>query len=296
VRWKHAGVGPAPPIHIAAGLGDEATTHALVEASADVDCLDADGQSALHHAVVAGCANTAKLLLLQGADYLVDSTSASAVQVLAEQSDQHDLRQLFIDKGLRFQNRSARADLLFQKEAYAEAWQTYGEAIRLAHHCTPRVSQDTLLALHFGKSIAAHRAGRHILAIEAATEALELQPSYAAVLCHRAACYEALADYPLARDDLEAAHKISSLSEENGKRLQSVLLILCATPCQVLGVAKLATPAEIKSAYKQHCLQWHPDRHCSGDQTNSPEKQRHAINMFQRANNAYNTLVENGRV
>ena len=55
----------------------------------------------------------------------------------------------------------------------------------------------------------------------------------------------------------------------------------------VLGVEEGASAAEIKAAYKQHCLQWHPDKQVNAADDDS---QRRAKAMFQRAQAAYDEL------
>ena len=53
----------------------------------------------------------------------------------------------------------------------------------------------------------------------------------------------------------------------------------------LLGVPPTAEPAELKKAYHQQCLRWHPDKH-----QGSAESQRRANNIFQRVANAYGVL------
>ena len=52
-----------------------------------------------------------------------------------------------------------------------------------------------------------------------------------------------------------------------------------------MGVPPTAEPAELKKAYHQQCLRWHPDKH-----QGSAESRRRANNIFQRVSNAYEVL------
>jgi DnaJ family protein B protein 6 len=53
----------------------------------------------------------------------------------------------------------------------------------------------------------------------------------------------------------------------------------------LLGVPPTAEPAELKKAYHQQCLKWHPDKH-----QGSAEARRRANNIFQRVTHAYEVL------
>lgn len=56
----------------------------------------------------------------------------------------------------------------------------------------------------------------------------------------------------------------------------------------ILGVAKSATPEEIKKAYKKQAIKWHPDRHSS----ESEEKQKEAADKFKEIAEAYDVLQD----
>src|ERR1700733_6223338 len=53
---------------------------------------------------------------------------------------------------------------------------------------------------------------------------------------------------------------------------------------EVLGVARDATPEQIKSAYRKAALKWHPDR--------NPEKKEEAEHQFRAASEAYAVLSD----
>lgn len=57
---------------------------------------------------------------------------------------------------------------------------------------------------------------------------------------------------------------------------------------EILGVAKSATPEEIKKAYKKQAIKWHPDRHSS----ESEEKQKEAAEKFKDVGEAYDVLKD----
>ncbi len=57
---------------------------------------------------------------------------------------------------------------------------------------------------------------------------------------------------------------------------------------QILGVAKKATPEEIRKAYMALAKQWHPDRHKIEDQPKASEK-------FKEATSAYEVLYDAGK-
>jgi DnaJ-class molecular chaperone len=54
---------------------------------------------------------------------------------------------------------------------------------------------------------------------------------------------------------------------------------------EILGVAKTATAAELKSAYRKQALQWHPDKHQGGDKAEAEKK-------FKEINEAYQILSD----
>ena len=54
---------------------------------------------------------------------------------------------------------------------------------------------------------------------------------------------------------------------------------------EILGVAKTASDAEIKSAYRKAALKWHPDRHTGNDKKAAEEK-------FKEINEAYQVLSD----
>lgn len=56
----------------------------------------------------------------------------------------------------------------------------------------------------------------------------------------------------------------------------------------ILGVAKSATPEEIKKAYKKQAIKWHPDRHSS----ESEAKQKEAATKFKEVGEAYDVLKD----
>ena len=53
---------------------------------------------------------------------------------------------------------------------------------------------------------------------------------------------------------------------------------------EVLGIAKSATPSEIKAAYRKMALKWHPDR--------NPDKKEEAESKFKEVNEAYQVLSD----
>lgn len=56
---------------------------------------------------------------------------------------------------------------------------------------------------------------------------------------------------------------------------------------KLLGITKEATEDDIKKAYKKSALKWHPDKHCSTE-----ESKAHAEKMFKDVGEAYSILSD----
>lgn len=82
----------------------------------------------------------------------------------------------------------------------------------------------------------------------------------------------------------DVKHSVDSTPALPSVRVLAPQLNGC-TLAQILSVGRLAEASEIKRAYHQQCLQWHPDKH-----TSSLEATRRANTMFKRITSAYETL------
>ncbi|KAL3923300.1 MAG: hypothetical protein SGPRY_004266 [Prymnesium sp.] len=139
--------------------------------------------------------------------------------------------------------------------------------------------------LHFNCARSALKESRYVLALEQTTAALELRSDYANALMLQAECHMELLEFT------EAANAYSQLANlEPDNRAWSechtkAIALSDSSPYDVLCVSQHAEASEIKRAYHQQCLQWHPDKH-----TASAEATRRANTMFKRITTAYDTL------
>lgn len=98
----------ATPLHIAAGMENGILLKALLDAGLPVVAPSHSGSTALHKAVIKGCLNNVKLLLVAGADPgAEDSLSNSPLHLAAQVNDQSEITSLLLEAGAKAYQRNS---------------------------------------------------------------------------------------------------------------------------------------------------------------------------------------------
>ena len=123
-------------------------------------------------------------------------------------------------------------------------------------------------------------------------QVLEANPDHDKSLQHRAECHARVTDYNSAIADFNTLKAKSTTADAAtrqawSKRVQELKLKLQASPHQTLSIQFGASEAEIRKAYKQACLQHHPDKQAAS----SEDARERAKHMFDRIQEAYEKLT-----
>ena len=125
------------------------TTSMLLEAGADVNVQNSDGQSALMLAATEGCDELVRLLLDAGADVNAQDSSGRSALMLAAEEGNDDLVRLLLDAGA---NDKTQCCLGHTALSYA-AECGYGKVVGLLLEKAPRTLEDSAhLSFALGKS------------------------------------------------------------------------------------------------------------------------------------------------
>lgn len=151
---------------------------------------------------------------------------------------------------------------LFRKERYQEAAEEYTRALDL------EVDDSMLKAvLYCNRAAAFLNLNRFLEALADCFSSIDADESYLRAHQRRADVYLALGDFSSAAQDLisllnrgdrDRPEVVGALADI--KRRERLGGSVCIDPYRVLEVSPIASAAEIKSAYRQMALKYHPDK------------------------------------
>ncbi|XP_037941996.1 dnaJ homolog subfamily C member 7-like [Teleopsis dalmanni] len=128
-------------------------------------------------------------------------------------------------------------------------------------------------------------------AIDDCSLVLNIDNTHLDALLLRAECFDTLEKYKESIDDYEAAYKLDG-SWQNWKKLCTAKGFLAQSKIptfyDILNVHQSATYSEIKSAYKRHAMDHHPDRHPHA----SSKQLKREEDKFKKIQKAYETLSD----
>ncbi|KAK9829321.1 hypothetical protein WJX72_005188 [[Myrmecia] bisecta] len=174
----------------------------------------------------------------------------------------------------------------FQQQRYQPAADAYTAALELKLD-DPAVNA----VLYCNRAASLHALGKYVDAIADCFQAAALDPAYIRVYQRRADAYNAIGDYANAAQDLMA------LMQRGAGDVQDKLMDLqlrakshsAANHYAVLGVRPTATPAEVKAAYRQLALKYHPDK------ASTPTQKAAAEALFKLVSQANSVLSDTER-
>ncbi|CAK9038303.1 DnaJ homolog subfamily C member 7 homolog [Durusdinium trenchii] len=291
-------------IHMAAAKGHGPVLATLLAVKGvDLDKQDARGRTALHLSARLRKPDTTKLLLRKGADSSIETPEGKTAQALAANSENAQwfslsfspmtIKQVFETPSLQFWNRSGLGLRRYKEERWKDAFEHFGAAIEVvrAHpKVTTRLDLSRLLRNH---AKAALRLGEILAALRDCDEALEIDNTYEGVLEMRADCHWQLFDFARAAQDYETLRSTTSDKEKRAvfkERLEKAARSRDATHYDVLGIKTKASSAQIKRAFRQESIKWHPDKH-----NRSGEDAHRAQIQFQRINEAREVLANESK-
>ena len=129
-------------------------------------------------------------------------------------------------------------------------------------------------------------------AIDLFTKVLEACPRHEKAIDHRAECHLGLGDLDSALTDLReltanfAVGTDPSVHQGWTRRMSDVQLQQREEAHETLGVDRFANAAEVRKAYRNACLQHHPDKHASS----TDDARARAKHKFARIQAAYDQL------
>ena len=275
-------------IHWACERGQPLIAALLVQHHASLEVVDARGRTPLHAAAARGSGTLVELLLRHGADETVEASDGSTAGSLASAAADSGAATTLADCTLRVAGMARRANALYRRGLFGKATTAFEKALEVATGAGASVCSATDVAtLHFNCARAAIKEGRHVFALEQATEAVRARPDYANAGMLQAECHMELFDFDAAA---AAYRRVASLEPHNSAWIdcaERAETMARATPYEVLGVPDTADAPAIKRAYRVQCLQWHPDKH-----QKTAEERARASAMFQRVTRAYETLSD----
>eukprot|EP01138_Halocafeteria_seosinensis_P011728 gb/GECG01011985.1/.p1 GENE.gb/GECG01011985.1/~~gb/GECG01011985.1/.p1 ORF type:complete len:958 (+),score=185.21 gb/GECG01011985.1/:1-2874(+) len=276
------------PLHISCAKGhDNVVKILLSKADADVWKLDTVGNSCLHLASANNQPGIAKIMLLQGCNATSVNEDGFTPLQLAEHHRHTSVVEQLEDPDLRFWNASVRANKLYNLKDFQSAMDEYALALKYAPKCQARASPRDLATLYYNRARAAYRLAQHCQAIEDCNSALESDSTYRNALAQRAECYMALFEFEKASKDFDSLLESDPSDRQWERRKDDAEMMRDISYYSALGVSRSATNSQIKKAFRQQCLKWHPDKHTSSD-----EATRRATIVFTTINSAYETLAD----
>jgi DnaJ-domain-containing protein 1 len=282
-------------LHLAIRHGHVSILNHLVSViSMSVNAVDANGQTPLHVAAAANQPKAAQFLLKQCASIdALDADGKSALDIATEQRWK-EMQRVLRDPGTLFWNRCSRATRLYKAQEYELACEAYEAALKEKDRMVnQRVTPENLATLYFNFGRAAQSSSSLTRAVELFTLVLESVDSHERALEHRADCLESLGDLQGAINDInELKASYGAVADASARKRWNDRSAALSTKTQtaahaLLGVDRNATSAQIRKAYRQLCLQYHPDKHASS----SDDARTRAKHKFARIQDAYEKLT-----
>jgi tetratricopeptide (TPR) repeat protein len=165
-------------------------------------------------------------------------------------------------------------------------------------------ARENLVRLHYNLARALHRSDRWVEAREQASIVIAIDPSYVNAHALRAQAAMATFDWEAALSDWDqlmtivasgsaAVHLGSNVEKADlvatwRKRREECAVQVSLGHYEVLGLPRIASVEEVRRAYRELALQWHPDKH----RQRGRDMQERASRRFERIRQAYEILGE----
>ena len=266
--------------------------HLVSSVAMSVNTLDEDGSSPLHVAAEANQPKAAQFLMKQCASVDARNAEGKTALEIATAMRWKEMQKVLQDPGTLFWNRSARATKLYKQGEFEEACDSYALALKEFERMAVRPAADTQATFFFNYGRSAQSSGSLTRASELLSRVLELNERHERALEHHLDCLEGLSDFEGALSDLrELKVKFSDTADiptrQGWVRREAQLKAKIATPShELLGVERYATAAQVKKAYRNLCLQYHPDKHANS----AADVATRAKHKFARIQQAYEKL------
>lgn len=276
-------------LHIAIRHGQIALMqHLVTTVAVSVNGRDSDGASPLHIAAEFNQPKAATYLLRNSA--FVDSTDGKGRTPLevAVAFKWKEMQRVLGDPSLLFWNRAARATKLYKASEYEPACECYARAQIDMDRMPTAPEPANVATFNFNWGRSSQALGRFSEGLRLFSKVLAAESSHQRALDHRAECHCKLDDHESALADLtELQTKFATTADEATlkgwvKRVAEIRAEQRKSSHEVLGLARDASEAEVRKAYRQLCLNWHPDKHASSTE-DQRERARHRFCRIQAA-------------
>eukprot|EP00949_MAST-11_sp_MAST-11-sp1_P003242 g3242.t1 len=261
-----------------------------------VTCQQGDPAAVVRACLMAGADPDFKGLVEDG----VTARKAATEGALARQ----DVKDVFNDSAVMFWNASMRAFDAYSKGNYQRALDVYEEALNLVDASGLDLSNADRARLHYNRARASCHLGLRSEAVSELEKAIELVPDYKNAISLLSECFVELLQFekavPLLKSLLQqddnadgrghgsAARKGGGSNRKKWERLlRESRRQRDMNHYEILGVARSATEAEVKKAFRRQSISWHPDKHQS-----SADSKSRANTMFKRVNEAKQVLMD----
>ncbi|GBG30076.1 Ankyrin repeat domain-containing protein 1 [Hondaea fermentalgiana] len=300
-------------LHTAAAKGHKDVVMLLLsQPEIRIDCLDAQGRTPLHLAARLRKPEAARVLLRKGADPdLLTADGQSALDLArgsAEQDSQWfslsfkptmSITQVFESPSVQFWNASALGLRYYKTENWERSHEYFSRAVKLAEGAPQLANPRDLSRLFYNRAKVGLRLGEVLQALNDSSAALARDEDYVNALEIRAECHTKLFNFERATADynklLDKKYELPDgidsdrLSEWRQKASETSKLVR-ASHYEILGINKRASTAQIKRAFRECSIRWHPDKH-----SKSEDDMHRARIQFQRINEAREVLLNSNR-
>ncbi|CAK9027564.1 unnamed protein product [Durusdinium trenchii] len=205
-----------------------------------------------------------------------------------EKGGQHNLTEELLDGMRHVDQQKERGNEAYRTQEWSLAKECYDLAIAAD---ALRMDVELSAQLHCNRASVWHRLEQTSCAMEDLHLALRLVPSYGKARVRRGMLYMELERYGEAVHDFEIAFK-ETPRFEGLSAWRAVALRWAARPPRrnfyaLLGLGVLATPQEIKKAYRKMALRWHPDKNV--------DRAEEAAQRFKEVQEAFEVLSDPAR-
>ena len=304
-------VSESPALHaaIAKGFDDVAKLLIANGANANAVSIALGGSTPLHIAAKHNRSNLAHYLVAKCNARLdsVDDDGRTPADVAAEHR-WRAVSKVLKDPSVLFWARANRANRLCKEGEMVSALKSFDLALAELQKMKAQgkgLNAANVMTLHNNRAKALMTLSRHLDARTALDLAFDENPdtdptTHIAAFVKRCECDALLLDHAKAAAGYDRLIKKyeTNIDDDDGvskDKLEEWRITasrertkLNVPPHELLGLSKTPTAADLKKAYRQMSIRWHPDRHASS----TPEHKCRAHLQFQRISTAYETLLK----